>query len=77
MKTFIIGETGKSLVANGMAIQIKKQGGKPFLFHEGATAKQIDKKQRKYTDIIVCWQRNVPEEMEDPDILIFIIKPKK
>jgi len=78
MVTFIIGGTGKSLVATGMAAQMAIQGKNPFVFHEGATGANIKAKAKKHSDVLVCWPHGVPQDViDDPDVLLTIAHMKK
>lgn len=73
MLTYITGPKGKSLTAKGIADQLEKQGKEVFISHEGITEFQLKTKLKKYTDVIICWQKDIPLRMNSADIYINII----
>lgn len=77
MITFIVGGPGKSLVAEGMAHVLKKQGKTPVVFHEGATQSKIEAAMKKHSDVLVCWIGDVSKNVNDPDMLVEITKGGK
>ena len=59
MITFITGFPGKTLIALGIAHQLRNQGNNPFVFHESAKPSQIRNKAKKHGDVIVVWPQNI------------------
>jgi hypothetical protein len=68
--TYIIGNQGKSFIAEAIADKLTKQSKNTVIHHEGASNEQIKERLKEHSDVIVCWKDEVPEHMVEPDFLI-------